>query len=26
MLEGGHQLMTEAPDGVLFALKDFLAP
>ncbi len=26
MLEAGHQLMTEAPDGVLFALKDFLRP
>jgi pimeloyl-ACP methyl ester carboxylesterase len=26
LLDGGHQLMTEAPDGVLFALKDFLAP
>ena len=25
-LEAGHQLMTEAPDGVLFALKDFLRP
>ena len=24
MLEGGHQLMSEAPDGVLFALRDFL--
>ena len=26
MLESGHSLMTEAPDGVLTALKDFLAP
>ena len=26
MLEAGHQLMTEAPDAVLFALKDFLRP
>jgi pimeloyl-ACP methyl ester carboxylesterase len=25
LLEAGHQLMTEAPDGVLFALKDLLA-
>ena len=25
-LEAGHSLMTEAPDGVLMALKDFLAP
>lgn len=25
-LESGHSLMTEAPDGVLMALKDFLAP
>ncbi len=25
-LEAGHQMMTEAPDGVLFALKDFLVP
>ena len=25
-LDAGHQLMTEAPDGVLMALKDFLAP
>jgi pimeloyl-ACP methyl ester carboxylesterase len=24
LLDAGHQLMTEAPDGVLFALKDFL--
>jgi pimeloyl-ACP methyl ester carboxylesterase len=24
MLEGGHQIMLEAPDGVLAALKDFL--
>ena len=24
LLEAGHQLMTEAPDGVLFALKEFL--
>ncbi len=26
MLAAGHQLMAEAPDGVLFALKDFLQP
>ena len=26
LLEAGHQLMAEAPDGVLFALKEFLAP
>lgn len=26
MLDAGHQLMTEAPDGVLFALRDFLQP
>ena len=26
MLDAGHQLMTEAPDAVLFALKDFLRP
>ena len=25
-LDAGHQLMTEAPDGVLFALRDFLQP
>ena len=25
-LDAGHSLMTEAPDGVLMALKDFLAP
>ena len=25
-LEAGHQLMTEAPDGVLMTLKNFLAP
>lgn len=25
-LDSGHSLMTEAPDGVLMALKDFLAP
>ena len=25
-LDGGHQLMTEAPDGVLFAIRDFLQP
>lgn len=25
-LDTGHQLMTEAPDGVLMALKDFLEP
>jgi pimeloyl-ACP methyl ester carboxylesterase len=24
MVEGGHQMMTEAPDAVLFALRDFL--
>ncbi len=26
MLSAGHSLMTEAPDGVLFALRDFLSP
>ena len=26
MLDAGHQLMTEAPEGVLLALKDFLRP
>jgi pimeloyl-ACP methyl ester carboxylesterase len=26
LLQSGHQLMLEAPDGVLFALKDFLKP
>ena len=26
LLQAGHQLLTEDPDGVLFALKDFLAP
>lgn len=26
VVEAGHQLMTEAPDAVLFALKDFLQP
>jgi pimeloyl-ACP methyl ester carboxylesterase len=26
MVEGGHQMMTEAPDAVLFALRDFLRP
>lgn len=26
VVAGGHQMMTEAPDAVLFALKDFLAP
>ena len=26
LVEAGHQMMTEAPDAVLFALKDFLAP
>jgi pimeloyl-ACP methyl ester carboxylesterase len=26
IVEAGHQLMTEAPDAVLFALKDFLSP
>ena len=25
-LDAGHQMMTEAPDGVLMALKDFLEP
>jgi pimeloyl-ACP methyl ester carboxylesterase len=25
VVEGGHQMMTEAPDAVLFALRDFLA-
>jgi predicted esterase len=25
-VEAGHQLMAEAPDGVLMALKAFLAP
>jgi pimeloyl-ACP methyl ester carboxylesterase len=25
LVDGGHQMMTEAPDAVLFALKDFLA-
>ncbi|MCG2592963.1 alpha/beta hydrolase [Ramlibacter sp. XY19] len=25
LVEAGHQMMTEAPDAVLFALKDFLA-
>jgi pimeloyl-ACP methyl ester carboxylesterase len=25
-LDAGHQMMSEAPDGVLMALKDFLAP
>jgi len=24
LVEGGHQMMTEAPDAVLFALRDFL--
>jgi pimeloyl-ACP methyl ester carboxylesterase len=24
MVEGGHQMMSEAPDAVLFALRDFL--
>jgi pimeloyl-ACP methyl ester carboxylesterase len=26
MLPGGHSLMTEVPDGVLFALRDFFSP
>ncbi len=26
LLDAGHQMMTEAPDGVLFAIRDFLAP
>lgn len=26
VLEGGHQIMLEAPDGLLFALKDFIRP
>ncbi|MEP6771850.1 MAG: alpha/beta hydrolase [Polaromonas sp.] len=26
LLQAGHQMMTEAPEGVLFALKDFLQP
>lgn len=26
VVEAGHQLMTEAPDAVLFALRDFLRP
>jgi len=26
LLDAGHQMMTEAPDGMLFALKDFLKP
>jgi pimeloyl-ACP methyl ester carboxylesterase len=26
LVDGGHQMMTEAPDAVLFALKDFLRP
>ena len=26
IVEGGHQMMTEAPDAVLFALRDFLKP
>lgn len=26
MLQAGHQMMTEAPEGVLFALKDFIKP
>lgn len=25
-LQAGHQMMSEAPDGVLMAMKDFLAP
>lgn len=26
MVDGGHQMMSEAPDAVLFALRDFLKP
>ena len=26
LLDAGHSLMTEAPDGVLFALRDFIGP
>ncbi|HSV82340.1 MAG TPA: alpha/beta hydrolase [Ramlibacter sp.] len=26
LVDGGHQMMSEAPDAVLFALKDFLRP
>jgi len=26
LVDGGHQMMTEAPDQVLFALRDFLKP
>lgn len=26
LVEGGHQMMSEAPDAVLFALRDFLRP
>lgn len=26
IVEGGHQMMTEAPDAVLFALRDFIQP
>jgi pimeloyl-ACP methyl ester carboxylesterase len=26
LVDGGHQMMTEAPDAVLFALRDFLRP
>lgn len=26
LVDGGHQMMTEAPDQVLFALRDFLRP
>jgi pimeloyl-ACP methyl ester carboxylesterase len=26
LLQAGHQMMTEAPEGVLFALKDFIRP
>ena len=26
LVDGGHQMMAEAPDAVLFALKDFLRP
>ena len=25
MVDAGHQMMTEAPDAVLFAIRDFLA-
>ena len=26
LVDGGHQMMSEAPDAVLFALRDFLKP